>query len=133
MPDYFVPLDTAQNSHYLNELYISNSMQEYTFNYASSHKEELTKLGLDLYVSQFVITDEMLDQLVKVGRQNKVEPKWNDLKRHKAIFQVNVKAQIARRIWGNTGFYPIFNESNEVLQQAIRLFDRIPDLNRNRM
>ena len=33
MPDYFVPLDTTQNSLYLNELYISNSMQEYTFNY----------------------------------------------------------------------------------------------------
>ncbi len=133
MPDYFVPLDTTQNSRYLNELYISNSMQEYTFNYATVHKEELTKLGLENYLSKFEITGEMLDQLVKVGRQNKVEPDWNDLKQHKLVFQVNVKAQIARRVWGNKGFYPIFNESNEVLQQAIRLFDRIPDLSRTRM
>ncbi len=133
MPDYFVPLDTTQNSRYLNDLYISNSMQEYTFNYATAHKEELTRLGLENYLSRFEISAEMLDQLVKVGRQNKVEPDWNDLKRHKSIFQVNVKAQIARRIWGNNGFYPIFNESNEVLQQAIRLFDRIPDLSRTRM
>ena len=133
MPDYFVPLDTTQNSHYLNDLYISNSMQEFTFNYATTHKEELTKMGLENYFAQFKITDAILDQLVKVGRQNKVEPDYNDLKRHKQVFQLNVKAQIARRIWGNSGFYPIFNESNEVLQQAIRLFDRIPDLNRTRM
>lgn len=133
MPDYFVPLDTAQNSHYLNELYISNSMQEYTFNYANGHKDELEKMGLTAYLAQFDITDAMLEQLVRVGKQNKVDPDWNDLKRHKRIFQINVKAQIARRIWKNEGFYPVYNESNEVLQQAIRLFDRIPDLDRTKM
>ena len=133
MPDYFVPLDTTQNSHYLNELFITNSISEYTFNYAAAHKEELTRMGFEAYFSRFQITDAMLEQLTKVGKQNKVEPDWNDLRRHKMIFQVNVKAQIARRIWRNDGFYPIFNESNEVLQQAIRLFDRIPDLNRTRM
>ena len=30
MPDYFVPLDTTLNSHYLNELYTSTAIQEYT-------------------------------------------------------------------------------------------------------
>lgn len=133
MPDYFVPLDTTQNSRYLNELYISNSIQEYTFNYANAHKEELIKKGLRAYLSQFTVSDAMLEELVRVGKGNKVEPDWNDLKKHKLIFQTNVKAQIARRIWDNEGFYPIFNESNEILQQAIRLFDRIPDLNRSRM
>lgn len=133
MPDYFVPLDTAQNSHYLNELYISNSMQEYTFNYANGHKAELEKMGLTAYLAQFDITDAMLEQLVRVGNQNKVDPDWSDLNRHKRVFQINVKAQIARRIWKNEGFYPVYNESNEVLQQAIRLFDRIPDLDRTKM
>ena len=41
MPDYFVPLDTTLNSHYLNELYTSTSIQEYTFAYAEAHKEQL--------------------------------------------------------------------------------------------
>jgi len=133
MPDYFVPLDTAQNSHYLNELYISKSMQEYTLNYANGHKDELVRMGLNAYLSSFEITDAMLEQLVRVGKQNKVEPDWKDLNRHKRIFQIEVKAQIARRIWKNDGFYPVYNESNEVLQQAIRLFDRIGDLDRTKM
>jgi carboxyl-terminal processing protease len=133
MPDYFVPLDTAQNSRYLNELYISNSVQEYTFNYASAHKEELKRMSFEKFLAQFAVTDAMLEELVNVGKQNKVQPDRSDLARHKTIFQINVKAQIARRIWDNPGFYPVFNESNEILQQAIRLFDRIPDLNRSRM
>lgn len=133
MPDYFVPLDTTQNSRYLNELYISNSMQEYTFNYAAKHKENLLRQGLENYITRFEITDEMLVHLVKVGSQNKVDPNWNDLNRHKVIFQVNVKAQIARRLWNNDGFYPIYNYTNESLQQAVKLFDRIPDLGRTKM
>ena len=43
MPDYFVPLDTTLNSHYLNELYTSLSIQEYTFGYCEGHKEALLK------------------------------------------------------------------------------------------
>lgn len=133
MPDYFVPLDTTQNSHYLNELYISNSMQEYTFNYTTNHKEELTKMGYEKFYRNFTITEYMLNQLTSVGERNKVPADQKDLALHKKIFQINVKAQIARRIWNNDGFYPIYNENNEVLQQAIRLFDRIPDLNRVKM
>jgi carboxyl-terminal processing protease len=133
MPDYFVPLDTSQNSRYLNELYISNSMQEFTFTYANAHKEELKKMGFESFKSRFEVSDLMLEQLTRVGQRNKVKPDWADLRRHKDIFVINVKAQIARRIWGNDGFYPIFNESNEVLQQALRLFDRVPDLDRSRM
>ncbi len=133
MPDYFVPLDTTQNSHYLNELYISNSMQEYTFNYTNNHKEELKKMGYEKYFRNFDITEAMLKSLVKVGEGNKVPADYKNLEAHKKIFQLNIKAQIARRVWNNEGFYPIYNETNEVLQQAIRLFDRIPDLNRVKM
>jgi carboxyl-terminal processing protease len=44
-----------------------------------------------------------------------------------------VKALIARRIWKNDGYFQVLNESNEVLQQALQLFDRIPDLKRSKM
>ncbi|CAN5563855.1 S41 family peptidase [soil metagenome] len=133
MPDYFVPLDTTQNSHYLNELYVSNSIQEFTFNYADKHKDELTKMGYEKYFQKFEITDEILQQLIRVAEGNKVKTDHKDLGKHKRVIQINVKAQIARKIWGNDGFYPIYNEDNEVLQQAIKLFDRIPDLKRVKM
>ena len=133
MPDYFVPLDTTQNSHYLNELYNSNSIAEYAFNYANDHQEELKKGSYASFYKSFQVNDAMLNQLVATGERNKVKADWKDLNRNKKIFQIHVKAQIARRIWRNDGFYPIYNETNEVLQQAIKLFDRIPDLKRRPM
>ncbi|MDL5046783.1 hypothetical protein QQ054_12155 [Oscillatoria amoena NRMC-F 0135] len=133
MPDYFVPLDTTLNSHYLNELYTSTSIQEYTFTYAEAYKAELEKKGLENFYARFVVTDQMLNDLAKVGQRNKVKPDWKELNAKKKLFQIHVKAQIARKIWNNKGLYPILNETNEIFLQALKLFDRIPELDRTKM
>jgi carboxyl-terminal processing protease len=133
MPDYFIPLDTTLNSHYLNELYTSTAIYEYAFKYASKNKKELEKKGFDAFYSRFNVTDEMLNDLVRLGQSKKVKPDYQELKEKKRLFQVHVKAQIARKVWGNEGLYPIMNETNEVFQQALKLFDRIPELDRTKM
>jgi carboxyl-terminal processing protease len=126
MPDYFIPLDTTQNSHYLNELYTSTAIQEYTFNYAEKHKQELESKGLTWFLQHFTVTDRMLNELVELGKRNKVKPFTQELQQKKRLFQTHVKAQIARRIWGNRGLYPVLNQTNEILQQSIKLFDVLP-------
>jgi carboxyl-terminal processing protease len=131
MPDYFVPLDTTLNSHYLNELYTSTSLQEYTFTYAEKNKAELEKQGFDHFYSRFTVTDQMLNDLVKVGQRNKVKPDLKELNAKKKLFQIHVKAQIARKIWNNKGLYPILNETNEIFLQSLKLFDRLPELDRS--
>jgi carboxyl-terminal processing protease len=75
----------------------------------------------------------MLDELVKVGERNKVKPDYNDLRLKKKIFQTHLKAQIAKGVWGNEGFYPIFNQTNEILQQALKLFHEAPEMNKLKM
>jgi carboxyl-terminal processing protease len=133
MPDYFVPLDTTLNSHYLNELYTSTAIQEYTFNYADIHRERLLRDGLDNFKNNFRVSQEMIDGLVRVGLRNKVKPDYKDLRNRRELFDVHIKAQIARKLWGNDGFYPVFNGTNEVFLQGVKLFDRIPSLNRRNL
>ena len=133
MPDYFVPLDTTLNSHYLNELYTSTSIQEFTFGYAETHKEELVSKGFEQFFRTFKVSDQMLAELVRVGERNKVRADKRELMKKKSLFQVHVKAQIARKLWGNDGFFPVINETNEVFLNAIKLFDRIPELSRRAM
>jgi carboxyl-terminal processing protease len=133
MPDYFVPLDTTLNSHYLNELYTSTALQEYTFNYAEKNKAALEKEGFQTFLTKFVVTDQMLKDLVEAGERNNVKADHKEVRLKKKLFRVHVKAQIARKMWGNEGYYPVFNETNEVFQQAIKMFDRIPELDRTEM
>lgn len=133
MPDYFVPLDTGMNSHYLNALYSSLSIYEYAFKYAQQNKEQLEEKGFDHFKTKFIVTDKMVNELVTIGQRNKVKPDYNDLQRNRKIFHLHIKAQIARRLWGNDGLFPIINETNEIFLQSLKLFDRIPELNRQEM
>jgi carboxyl-terminal processing protease len=126
MPDYFVPLDTSFNSHYLNELYTSTAIQEYTFNFAEKNKEDFEAKGFEWFLKTFIVTDPMLKDLAKVGERNKVKADYKELRDKRKLFQVHIKSQIARKLWGNKGFYPVFNETNEVFLNAINLFDRVP-------
>jgi carboxyl-terminal processing protease len=133
MPDYFVPLDTTQNSVYFNKLFNVNAPREFAFNYAQNNKERLEKMGFEKYRTDFEIDDRMLNQLVELGKRGGVTPMPQDLQAHKASISNFMKAEIARRVWGNDGYYPILNENNEILQQAIKLFDKVPELNRQKM
>ncbi len=134
MPDYFVPLDTTLTSHYLNELYTSTSIQEYTFAFGETHREELINKGFDDFLKKFVVTDKMLEDLVQVGERNKVKADRKELRKKEKLLKVHIKAQIGRKLWNNEGFFPVMNETNEILQHAIKLFDRIPaELNRTEM
>jgi carboxyl-terminal processing protease len=108
-------------------------MFEYAFTYAEQHKKELEAKGFDKFYSSFSVTDAMLNDLVKLGQRKKVKPDYDELRERKKIFQIHVKAQIARKLWGNEGLYPIMNETNEIFQQAMKLFDRIPELDRTKM
>ncbi|MBN8577828.1 MAG: S41 family peptidase [Cytophagales bacterium] len=133
MPDYFVPLDTTQHSAYFNELFAANVLREYAFKYAEEHKTALREKGYTDYLRNFEVTDVMLSRVVVMGIQNKIAAKPRDLQKNKQYFQLYLKAEIARNVWDNQSFYPIINETNEVLQQAIKLFDRIPELSRSKM
>jgi carboxyl-terminal processing protease len=134
MPDYFVPLDTTLTSHYLNELYTSTSIQEYTFGYGEQHREELLEKGFDNFLEKFVVTDQMLTDLVQAGERNKVKQDRKELAKKERLFKIHIKAQIARKLWNNEGFFPVMNQTNEIFQQALKLFDRMPaELRRTEM
>lgn len=133
MPDYFVPLDTTQTSAYLNQLFTSNSMQEFTFNYVAENKERLEAMEYKDYLNNFKVTEAMFQNLVTIGVDNGVKKNWKELNEHRDLFALHMKAQIARQIWDNDGFYPIFNQTNEVLQQAVKMFDKAEKLDRSKL
>jgi carboxyl-terminal processing protease len=131
MPDYFVPLDTINTSEYLNRLFSHNAVQEYTFRYVNTQKEQLKEMGYERFFSNFTVTDDMLKSLMAVGASNGVKPSPSALKKEKRQFQLHLKAQIARQVWDSEGFYPIYNQDNDILQQAIKLFDQAGNLDRS--
>ncbi len=129
MPDYFVPLDTTKGrSKYFSKLYTSNALREYTLTYYEKHKEELEAMTFSSFYQNFDVTDKMLQNLNNVAKNLGVEFDKKGFDHSKSLIKNNVKALIARTIWDSKGFYPIYNENNEVFQKALELFDEAEEL-----
>ncbi|MFQ3214947.1 MAG: carboxyl-terminal processing protease [Marivirga sp.] len=124
MPDYFIPLDTTYNTDYINKLFYSNSLRQYSFKYYEQHKQMLTAMKMDEYIRNFIVTDEMLDEMNTLAIANGMKADWTQIERSRPLVNIYLKAYIARYVWNNDGFYPIFNKQNEILQGALKLFDK---------
>lgn len=123
MPDYFIPVDTIGNSVYLNRLFTTNAIREYALLYSEENKKQLMNKGYEDFFEGFEVSDNMLKDLVKVATNSGLEYNDTQFKHSTSQIKLYLKAQIARSLWNNDGFYPIFNQSNEIYRQAIELFD----------
>ena len=104
MPDYFVPLDTVKNSSYLNKLFTSNALREYTLTYSEMHKERLEKMDFERFRNGFDVTDAMLKELVSLAERSGEAFDEEGFERSKPLIKNYAKAFIARSIWGNEGY-----------------------------
>ncbi|MCH8517004.1 MAG: S41 family peptidase [Cyclobacteriaceae bacterium] len=122
MPDYFVPRDTTGVSRYMNALFISNTIREFVLEYVDENRDKLKKMEYEDYRKNFMVSDDMLNRMVELGKKNEVKYQEEQFSKSKDLMKLHLKAQIARSIWDNKGFYPIYNETNEVFQRALELF-----------
>ncbi len=129
MPDYFVALDTADISAYVNRLSSSNTIREYTLDYRDNHSE-LKEMSFEDYQANFEVSSEMLKELVLLGNKNNVLYSKRQFDKSRNLLSYLVKARIARDLYDDDAFYKIYNETNEIYRQAIALF-RNPDLLQN--
>jgi carboxyl-terminal processing protease len=123
MPDYFVPLDTAGSSRLLSRLFNSNSMSEFCLKYYNDNKKELDNISYKDYRASFEVTDTILQNLLQVGKENGVDSNEKEFIKSTPLLKIYTKAYIARNIWQNDGFFPIFNEQNEILNKAMTLLN----------
>ena len=120
IPDVFVAIDTTSGSTYLNQLVYSGSEYDFAFDYADHHREELLSYkSAQGYIDNFKITDSMLENLIEFGENKGVEYDEEGFNRSKKTIKRRLKAYIARNIWNDEGFYPIWNSNDPTIKAAI--------------
>lgn len=131
MPDVFVPLDTIGSTMYLTRLFTSGTIGEYVLDYYNENKKKLEKMEYGDYRNNFEVSTDMLNQVVKLAKSNKVKFDEQQYNTSYDLIKLHVKAQIARRVWDNEGFYPIYNETHEILRAALDQFEKAEQLANN--
>jgi carboxyl-terminal processing protease len=122
MPDYFIPLDTISNSRFIINLFNKNILREYSLLYVGKQRKMLERMSFQAYDKYFEVGQDMVDELLKMAKQNGIDPIGKASERHKFVVKTLIKAFIARIIWYDEGFYPIFNRQDELLLKSLQLF-----------
>jgi len=103
-------------------------MSEFCLKYYNDNKKELDNISYKDYRASFEVTDTILQNLLQVGKENGVDSNEKEFIKSTPLLKIYTKAYIARNIWQNDGFFPIFNEQNEILNKAMTLLNEAAEL-----
>lgn len=122
-PDYFQKLDTLTT--YTVQLRRLNVIYEYTEKYMASNRKEIESKYTNYleFKNGFSISQDMLDGLLNLAKSKGVELNSDSFEKDKEFLVTSLKAQIARDIWGNEGYYALFMYSDEQVTKAVSLFE----------
>lgn len=120
-PDIIIPRDTLGVTKYYTRLHNSASLYEYSFRYTDEHRDQLKSFGsvedLAAYLDKVDLCDGVVTYAQKKGIELGKTPLMADTRT-----RINrlVKAYIIRNFFGDNGFYPVFNESDVVIETAVK-------------
>jgi carboxyl-terminal processing protease len=120
IPDVFVAIDTTRGSIYLNQLVYTGTIYDFSFNYADNHRAEILKHGTaEEYILNFQVTSAMLEDLKSFAQERGVIYHEEGFNRSKELVIKRLRAYIARNIWNDEGFYPIWNSDDPTIKAAL--------------
>lgn len=126
VPDIFVPLDTAGRSQYLFEVSNKGLLNRFAFSYVDKKRNEVkTKYNSpESFNKAFVVDKNLMSDFIAYCEKNGVVKKEQQINVSEKILSNQLKALIARDIWGNEGFYPVLHARDHALAKAMALLNR---------
>lgn len=118
MPDVFIPFDTSGSSWFLSELRYSSAFQIFAFDFVQDKRNKWK--GLKDFNRSFNVSDALLNQFFDFAKERnnnttKIKEQENSKRRISAL----LKAEIARQLWVEQGFYQVRNSSDRDVLRAV--------------
>ena len=119
MPDIFVPVDTVGYSEYFSRLVQKGIIYQFAYKFADENRDALSKLKNADAISAYLDSKNVLNLLVNYAVAKGIARDAAGLKKSEVVLNVQVKANIARNILGEEGFYPIIRQIDLTVQKAV--------------
>lgn len=124
MPDVFVPVEMDDHLAYYNRLINRGIIYDYAFEYTDAHRDKLSEYkNPENFDRHFSITDTIFSGLIEYAAENGVEKNEGDIQARKDDIKILLKALIARNVFDNDGFYPIYHRKDDTFQQALKMMN----------
>lgn len=125
MPDVFVPLDTTQYTDYHRRLVAKGIIPQFALRYVDKNRADLKAQYPDAqkFIKEFVVTEEMLNNLVDAGKAEKVDFDKQQFNQSKEMLRTFVKAAIANDLFSTGAYFQIVNEQNDIYKEALSIIN----------
>ena len=119
MPDYFVPADTSGYSDYYSKVTQKGLVYQFALDYADANRKEFSNFKTSAEFEAYFDKVNVLNKFIAFAEKKGVKTNTAELKLSSKIIDNQVKAYIARNIIGEKGFYPIIQNIDKTLLEAI--------------
>jgi carboxyl-terminal processing protease len=123
-PDILVTRDTVGYTDYWAKLRNQSVISEYVIDYMDKNRTRLQRLypSFEAFDAGFSVDAVMLDDLVALGTERGVEYDAEEMEESRGLIALQLKAQIAQRLWTTTEYYRIINPGmDEFFAQALKV------------
>ncbi|MFD1553596.1 hypothetical protein DNU06_16095 [Putridiphycobacter roseus] len=122
-PDVFVPNDTMGASYYLTSLYYGSAFNQWVFGYLDGKRDKWN--DFDAFNNGFILSNVLFDDFIDYAASHlKIEKRPQDILHSKSIIRNRLKAEIARHLFEENGYYQIYLEDDLDVQTAIESFSK---------
>lgn len=120
MPDVFIAGDTSGTSLYLSELQWNGVFNAFAFDYLNQNNIDLK---LQDFLEDFEINEQLLNKFTLfAAKEFKVRFQRNEYLHSKENIKRLLKAEIARHLYLENGYYQVVNTHDTDIQRALKSF-----------
>jgi len=118
-PDVFVPLDTFV----LREDYLRwrQYAAGFVFRYVEQEKDLATRYELNSFVSSYQVPNKVFQEYIQYAREQGEETAVPTNSRVMKELNRFLKARIARQLYGDEGFFAVWNKQDDMVLEALRV------------
>jgi carboxyl-terminal processing protease len=123
MPDIFIPMDTSRYYRYFNNLVRKNVLFPFVVGFIDKNRDQLKaqyKTFTD-FKNNFLVTDTMMEVLIKAGEKEGIKRDDESLKISGAIIARQIRALIARDLYETGCYYQIMIEDDKEVKKALEI------------
>lgn len=125
MPDIFVPLDTTRTNQYYRNVTAKNVVLQTSMQYVERNRRSLQRRykTFEDFNQTYQVGADVLKLFLDKAGAAKVEYDEAQYEECLPIFKTQLKATIARMIWGMNAYYQVIQELDETIQRAVKLME----------
>ncbi len=118
-PDVFIPLDTS----FANDFFFAARqwLTSFTARWMEGRDRTTLPARLDAFVRQYQVTDQTFDEFLQFLDKQGVAKNEAELTRCRTELRHQLKARIAKLVFGDEGLYRVLNDDDPAVEKAIQV------------